>query len=95
MRASVPKPRMSCKGTMAVFETDDMMPRISTQWIGSSLKPRYARACACSLATSATVRVLSPIPLLVHQPTTVSGKIHGRTINSCCVTRKGKLRLAT
>ena len=35
MRASVPRPSRSCKGTIAVFATEARTPRMKSQWISS------------------------------------------------------------
>ena len=71
IRASLPRPSTSCRGTMARLATDAIKARMKSQWISRPSPFRYSRANACSASTSASLRVVSPTPA-VHHPTVVS-----------------------
>src|SRR5258705_12905415 len=72
MRASVPRPSTSCKGTIAVFATDASTVRIKSQWISTPAELRYLSQNSLSRSICCASRVEPSPATLLNQPTAVS-----------------------
>src|SRR6266545_3040614 len=72
MRASVPRPNTSCKGTTAVFATDASTARMKSQLISSPSVCRYFRQNSFSRSICFASRVDPAPATLENQPTAVS-----------------------
>ena len=68
MRASVPSPSTSCKGTIAVFATDASTARMKSQLISLPSVPRYFRQNSLSRSICCASRVEPAPATLVNQP---------------------------